>query len=150
METLAAQAVTLQSARRFCADRPLAVSPVTLRPRFNPNATGPEPAAAPDELPPQVDVRQMSLLGAGWTLGSIKYLADGGAASATYYETTGWRGVMETEQGSPLPRRFRSEPGMVFPLYHVLAIHARDWLDDRRLPWYVLLAANRSPSVMRP
>jgi hypothetical protein len=63
----------------------------------------------------------MSLFGAGWTLGSVKYLAEAGAASITYYETTGWRGVMETAAGSPLPEHFRSIPGMVFPLYHVLA-----------------------------
>jgi hypothetical protein len=121
-ETLAAQAATAQSARRFCGDRPLAVSPVTLQPRFNPNATGPEPEPTPGELPSQVDVRQMSLFGAGWTLGSIKYLAESGeVASITYYETSGWRGVMETAIGSPLPAKFRSIAGGVFPLYHVLA-----------------------------
>ena len=121
VESLAAQAVTLESARAFCGPTPLAISPVTLRPRFNPNATGPTPAPAPGTLPPQVDQRQMSLFGACWTLGSIAYLAAGGAASATYYETTGWRGVMETEGGPPLPEQFRSRPGMLFPLYHVLA-----------------------------
>ncbi len=120
-ETLATQAVTLDSARAFCGDRPLAVGPVTLKPRFNPNATGPEPESGPGELPPQVDPRQMSLFGAGWTAGSIKYLAQGGASSLTYYETTGWRGVMETATGSELPGRFHSSPGMLFPLYHVLA-----------------------------
>jgi hypothetical protein len=39
----------------------------------------------------------------------------------TYFETNGWRGVMETAGGPPLPARFRSLPGSVFPLYHVLA-----------------------------
>jgi hypothetical protein len=63
----------------------------------------------------------MSLLGAGWTAGSLKYLAESGVLSATYYETTGWRGVMEREEGSPLPEKFRSLPGSVFPVYHVLA-----------------------------
>ena len=29
--------------------------------------------------------------------------------------------VMETEAGSPIPDKFRSIPGAVFPLYHVLA-----------------------------
>jgi hypothetical protein len=121
-ETLAAQAATAQSARQFCADRPLAIGPVTLQPRFNPNATGPELEPAPGELPPQVDVRQMSLFGAGWTLGSIKYLAESGEVdSITYYETTGWRGVMETADGSPLPEKFRSLPGSVFPMYHIFA-----------------------------
>jgi hypothetical protein len=120
-ETLETQALIVQSARRFAGDKPLAVTPVTLKPRFNPSATGPEPAPAPGSLPAQVDVRQMSLFGAGWTAGSLKYLSEGGVYSATYYETNGWRGVMETESGSPLPGVFRSLPGSAFPLYHVLA-----------------------------
>ncbi len=121
VETLEMQAETVVSARRFTGTVPLAITPVTLRPRFNPNATGPVSEPPPDELPPQVDVRQMSLFGAGWTLGSLKYLAESGVYSITYYETTGWRGVMETEAGSPVPERFRSLPGGVFPLYHVFA-----------------------------
>jgi hypothetical protein len=120
-ETLAAQATTVESTRQFCEGLPIAVGPVTLKMRFNPNATGPEPEPGPDELPSQVDVRQMSLFGAGWTAGSLKYLAESEPHSLTYYETSGWRGVMETEIGSPVPEKFRSIPGAVFPLYHVLA-----------------------------
>ncbi len=121
METLEAQAVTVESTRQFASGLPIAITPVTLLARFNPNATGPEPEPAQGELPAQVDIRQMSLFGAGWTLGSIKYLSESGASSVTYYETSGWRGVMETANGSPLPEKFRSLPGAVFPLYHVLA-----------------------------
>lgn len=121
VETLAAQAETVASARQFVGELPVAVTPVTLRPRFNPNAAGPAPEPGPGELPEPVDVRQMSLFGAGWTLGSLRYLSESGVASVTFYETTGWRGVMETEAGSPVPERFRSIRGGVFPLYHVLA-----------------------------
>ena len=120
-ETLEAQAVTVESTRQFTDGLPIVVTPVTLLARFNPNATGPEPEPAPGELPAQVDIRQMSLFGAGWTLGSIKYLSESGVSSVTYYETSGWRGVMETAPGSPLPEKFRSLPGAVFPLYYVLA-----------------------------
>jgi D-apionolactonase len=120
VESVAAQAETVTSARALCRDLRVVVSPVTLKPRFNPNATESE-QTPPDQPPPPVDPRQMSLFGAAWTLGSLKYLAESGAASVTYYETTGWRGVIETEAGSPLPNRFPSEPGMVFPLYHLLA-----------------------------
>jgi hypothetical protein len=120
-ETLAAQASTVESTRQFCEGLPIAVGPVTFKMRFNPNATGPEPEPGPGELPPQVDVRQMSLFGAGWTAGSLKYLAESGPHSITYYETKGWRGVMETEAGSPVPDKFRSMPGAVFPMYHVFA-----------------------------
>jgi len=74
------------------------------------------------ELPSDVDPRQMSLFGGGWTLGSIARLATTGFVhSLTYFETTGWRGVMETEAGPPLPEKFPSAPGTVFPMFHVLA-----------------------------
>jgi hypothetical protein len=64
----------------------------------------------------------MSLFGAGWTLGSIAGLAGaGGLHSLTYYETTGWRGVLETEKGSPMGDRFPSVPGGAFPVFHALA-----------------------------
>jgi hypothetical protein len=121
IETAAALADTVKTARKFCGDLPLSVTPVTLRKRVNPYATGPAPAVSPGQLPPRVDPRQMSLLGAGWTLASLKYLAESGVASITYYETIGWLGVMESERGCPLPERFPSRAAMVFPLYHVLA-----------------------------
>ncbi len=121
VENLEAQAMTVESARPIIGNRPLAISPVTLRPRFSASATGPELAPPPGTLPFAVDPRQMSLFGAGWTAGSLKYLSESGVASATYYETSGWRGVLEQDKGSREPALFRSIPGAVFPLYHVLA-----------------------------
>jgi D-apionolactonase len=121
VENLEAQAMTVESARPIVGNRPLAISPVTLRPRFSASATGPELATPPGTLPFAVDPRQMSLFGAGWTAGSLKYLSESGVASVTYYETSGWRGVLEQAKGSPEPALFRSIAGGVFPLYHVLA-----------------------------
>ena len=121
VETLPVQGDAVRNARRLALGKPVMVSPVTLKMRFNPYATGPTPALEPGHLPSQVDARQMSLFGAGWTLGSFKYLAEAETASITYFETSGWRGVMEQAQGSPLPVAFRSLPGSVFPLYHILA-----------------------------
>jgi hypothetical protein len=93
---------------------------VTLKPPFNQAATE-EEIPDPNACPASVDPRQMSLFAAAWTVGSIRSLASGGASSVTYYETTGWRGLLETEGGSPMPDRFRSKPGTVFPVYHVFA-----------------------------
>lgn len=121
VETLEMQNETVLNARELGGSLPVAISPVTLKPRFNPYVTAPPPTPDPGELPSQVDVRQTSLFGACWTLGSLKHLSESGASSTTYYETTGWRGVMERVAGSPLPEKFRSLPGAVFPLYHVLA-----------------------------
>jgi hypothetical protein len=120
-ETLAGQAETVRSARAIVGERPLAVGPVTLRPRFNPNASGPEPAPAPGALPSSVDHRQPSLFAAGWLAGSVNALANAGADTLTFFETTGWKGLVE-RRGHPLRvSAFHSWPGMVFPVYHVLA-----------------------------
>lgn len=121
IETIEAQGDTVKSARAFAGKKPLVVSPVTLKQRFNPVATGPEPAPPPGELPRPVDPRQRTLFGAAWTLGSLAALASAGVESVTLYETTGWRGVMETAAGSRLPQKFPSEPGEVFPVFHVFA-----------------------------
>ncbi|MEP7293893.1 MAG: hypothetical protein ABI835_19045, partial [Chloroflexota bacterium] len=75
VESLPAQAATLASARHFSEDRGLMVSPVTLKMRFNPAATDSNLALS------EADPRQQTLFGAGWTMGSIKYLSEGGAES---------------------------------------------------------------------
>ncbi len=121
METLEAQPHTVMSARAFADGKPLIISPVTLKPRFNAVATAGESRVSPDDLPSQVDPRQMSLFNAAWTLGSVAALTDAGAASVTFFETTGWCGVMETRAGSPLPEKFPSIAGAVFPVFHVFA-----------------------------
>jgi len=128
VETLEAQSETVESAHALAGGKPVVVTPVTLRRRFNPFAISEEAEPNLNELPDAVDPRQPSLLGAAWTLGSIKYLAEAGAASVTYYETAGWRGVVERESGSPLPELFASQPGQVFPLYQILRC-AGEWGD---------------------
>jgi hypothetical protein len=87
--------------------------------RFNPNATGPEPQISPNELPTQVDTRQMSLFGAAWTMGSLKYLSQHDAVSLTYFETIGSRGLLQGSQEPLYPGKFKSKKGMLFPVYWV-------------------------------
>jgi hypothetical protein len=134
VETLEGQTMTAATARGFSGERSVVVSPVTLRMRQNPNATGPESPAQEGALPPQVDPRQMSLFAAAWTVGSVRALAQGRASSVTYYETTGWRGVMERHEGCPLPNLFPSIPGAVFPVFHALA-DVNEWPVARLLPF---------------
>ena len=89
IENLEGQTHLVASARQVFAPLPFVASPVTLKRRWHKGP--PRPA---NELPPMVDRRQLSLLGAGWLVGSLRALAEAGAASVTWFETTGWRGAM--------------------------------------------------------
>ncbi|WCJ60204.1 hypothetical protein NXS98_03490 [Fontisphaera persica] len=131
VETLEAQGDTLVTAGAFAPGRPNYITPVTLKPRFNAVATTVEKhALGSDELPPNVDPRQSSLLAAGWTLGALASLSGAGVSGITFYETTGWRGVMETASGKPQARGFYSIAGGVFPVYFVLAaLQGFEWVS---------------------
>jgi D-apionolactonase len=110
---------TIESAQKILPQQ-VVISPITLRP-WHKVPAGPDSLAS-GELPADVDPRQMSLFGAAWTLAHISRLAlPPPLHSATYFETTGWRGLMETASASPLPAKFFSIPGAVFPIYFVLA-----------------------------
>jgi hypothetical protein len=119
-ETLQAQQYTVESALQFSKGLPVHVSPITLQPRFNPNATGEPPAPKAGELPSQTDYRQMSLYAASWLVGSIQYLAAAKCKQVTYFETAGTRGILQGENPPALPNKFKSFAGAIFPVYHVL------------------------------
>lgn len=106
MANAAAQYDVVRSAHRFLGGRGVAVSPVTLRPRFNPDATG-------DCEPPAPDPRQRLPFCAAWTVASLQALASAGAASVTYFETHGPRGAMDGRD--------------LYPVYHVFEALGRDF-----------------------
>jgi len=164
IEAIDSQRDTLVTARSFCEALPISVSSITLKPPFNQAATEEEAAPDPNQLPANVDGRQMALFAATWTVGSLRAMVEGSADSVTYYETSGWRGLFETEAGSPLPALFRSAPGMIFPVYWVFRFLAdaeraliRPLLGDRSLriegfglrsaSQFSLLLANLLPSA---
>jgi D-apionolactonase len=100
----------------------LSVAPITLRPRFNPNATDPASDVSNTALPSDVDERQRTYFTANWTAMSIKYLAAANCVDvATYFEAVGWKGLMESPAGCPDPAHFSSEPGEPFPVWQVFA-----------------------------
>lgn len=120
LETPEAQGEQVRTARQFAGDRPLFISPVTLRRRYNVNATAAESDTAAG-LPDSVDPRQVSLIAAAWTLASAKNLSETGAGAITYFEAVGWRGVIQGDAPPPRRGQFHAVPGQVFPLFHVLA-----------------------------
>jgi hypothetical protein len=120
---------TIEGAKAITPQQ-VVISPITLRP-WHKVPAGPDNISS-GQLPGDVDARQMSLFGAAWTVAHLSRLAlSPHVHSATYFETTGWRGLMECEGGSPLPEKFPSQAGAVFPLYFVFAALAG---YDRVLP----------------
>ena len=118
-ENLEAQAYSLRSAKAFSGNKGVIISPVTIQRRFNANNSYVEVPDLSNEVPPQIDSRQMSLLGACWTAISLKYLCEQKAESITYYETAGERGVFQGEHDSAWPEHFPAVKGLIFPVYHV-------------------------------
>ncbi|NND05841.1 MAG: hypothetical protein HKN87_05635 [Saprospiraceae bacterium] len=137
-ETLGGQAYTVESAQAFAPHLPIVVSPITLKPRFNPNATAPETAPQSDELPDAVDPRQVSVYAACWTLGSIAHLTNAGAQILTYFETVGWRGIMQGDRQVQMPDLFPAKRGMLFPVYHLL----KELMTRRDHDWIYLRSSN--------
>jgi hypothetical protein len=122
VETLPILAQMAENANQFMGGIPIAVTPVSFKSRPTPLPySGDELDQSDVNLSSWADVRQRSLFGAGWTLGTFKYLAQGGINSITYYETTGSLGIMETSKRTRATKRSSQSPGMVFPIYHALA-----------------------------
>jgi D-apionolactonase len=120
VETLPIHADVVNSTRKFVGDCPLIIGPITLAPQF---VNGEDPPGGPPAgpLPTYVDTRQVEPFTAAWTLGSIKYLVEAGAHSATYFETVGWNGIMDADDVGARPAAFPSRPGKLFPVYHLLS-----------------------------
>ena len=119
VETLEIHADVVHSTREFIGDRPLVIGPITLTPQWV-NGEDPPGGPPPGRFPSYVDTRQGTEFTAAWTLGSIKYLADADAHSATFYETVGWNGVMDADEVSSRPEGYPSKAGELFPVYHLL------------------------------
>jgi hypothetical protein len=104
IENLASQRDGVLTARACAPSAVLAVGPVTFHRIPDPAAAG---KLGSEQESVRADPRQSELLGAAWTLGSLKYLLEAGADAVTYFEASGALGIQDGEG--------------VFPLYHVLA-----------------------------
>lgn len=84
MESAYAHGETVRTARAITNGKPLAVTPVTLKPR------------------PAVDDRQPTQLASAWTAMSLASLVTGGVTSLTYFDAAGSGGLLNDE-GRPYP-----------------------------------------------
>ena len=97
VETLPIQGQCVTDAQEI-SGLPVSVTPITLRMRWNPNATS--GARVVDSSP--FDSRQSSPFCAAWTLASIKYLAQANARSMTYHALRGGSALIGAD-GTPYP-----------------------------------------------
>ena len=122
------QQVVAADAPRLTDPARISVSPISLRPRFNPNATDPASDVSNTDLPNDVDARQQTYFAANWTAMSIKYLAAPGTIdTATYFEAFGWKGLGEPGAHFPVWKVFASLAGMTHA--HVCESSAPEAVD---------------------
>ena len=107
VENIESQADVVRSARALAHSMPVHVSPITLRPRFNPNATGAALDMARDDDPGQ-DPRQFTAFNGAWTMASLSRMASAGVSSLTFHALKGPRGVMDDQHSCPVYRVLQS------------------------------------------
>jgi hypothetical protein len=100
VETFEGQGATVEGCRQFLPDLPVHISPVSLFPRFNPDANGGSDKKLQHVNPP--DSRQFSLFLAGWTLGCLAAVAKHNTALIDFYEVLGPRGLFTEDSVSPV------------------------------------------------
>ncbi len=100
IENVATLYHTVVSAKAIYPGANVHISPVALKRRFNPYATDVNNKVCSEEQ--RRDARQATSFCALWTLGSVKYLAEGEASSITYFQTFGPLGIMSSD-GEPYP-----------------------------------------------
>jgi len=127
----------VRTVRSFAPDAPIAVGPITLRMRFNPDR--PQDAGGPAPLKDRVDPRQRSLFGAGWTTALLAALIRAQVQSATFFETVGPCGLMAAVP--PSPEVSSSSATRPFASYHIFKAMA-----DRRRP--TLNVASEDPQTV--
>lgn len=120
IENMEAQFYAVDSAKKLFPGKPVFVSPITLKQRFNVVATTFKTKPKSGELPLQVDIRQNSVFAAQWLTGSLKFLSQSGASLVTLFENVGWRGFFQGNYNPPLKDKFNAKIGDIFPVFNLL------------------------------
>lgn len=125
LQNAATLAVIAENAAQLAGGTRIHVGPVSLRPRFNPNATDPASDVSNTDLPADVDARQRGWFAAAWTALAVRSLASPGTVSAvTLFEDLGWKGLRARDCG-PEDAAFPADPGEEFPVSAVVRALAR-------------------------
>jgi hypothetical protein len=94
LQNTATLAVIAGDVPRISGQTRVHVGPITLKPRFNPNATDPESDVSNTELPADVDARQSTAFAAAWAALAVRSLSCAGTVSAvTLFDDLGPKGL---------------------------------------------------------
>lgn len=115
VENLNTLPFAVATADEFTEGKDIHVGPISLKMRWNPDAVG-EIVTPPGELPFHVDVRQMSMFAASWTLGMISQLVKAEVTSATFFETVGSKGLLQA-QTPRYPDLLPAKAGQLYPVH---------------------------------
>ena len=101
LENIGAVEHLVKSAKAIYGEqKPVHISPLTLRKRFNPYATNPADLFIEESR--KADPRQKEVFAALWTFGSICNFTLGGASAITFFQTIGKQGIL-SQTGEPYP-----------------------------------------------
>lgn len=109
----------VQTARSLAGPFPVHISPITLKPRHNPDKTN-EIGEAPSQNH-RIDARHSTHFNALWTLNCFKQLAQADASHLTFFHTLGAEGLIEREN---IVNRKSSDAAIykVFPVFNFFKI----------------------------
>jgi hypothetical protein len=120
LQNTATLGVIAAEAPRLTGDTRIHVGPISLRPRFNPNATDPAADVSSTDLPADVDGRQPTWFAAAWAALALRSLSSAATIRAvTLFEDLGWKGLRARGAGPEDPA-FDCRPGEVFPVAEVV------------------------------
>ncbi len=141
IQNTATQEAIARAALKISQGQKIRIGPITLRPRYNPNATEPDRDVSNTPLPSSVDARQRTWFTEAWTAMSLRSITQSEAASTvTYFETLGWRGIRELSKGSKDIQNFTSTAGEEFPVWRLLRElkgYTHAWPTSSTLPEWV-------------
>ena len=120
LQNTATLAVIAAEAPRLTGDTGIHVGPISLRPRFNPNATDPAADVSSTDLPADVDGRQPTWFAAAWAALALRSLSSAATIRAvTLFEDLGWKGLRTRDRGVE-DSAFASRPGEAFPVAQIV------------------------------
>lgn len=122
IENLEGLAEVVKMAHILFPEKPIWVSPITLKQRCNVVATQEKTYTGPEKLAPQVDLRQQTMFAATWTLGAFKQLSQFKTDLIDFYETIGWKGIIQNISDSSLSGLSSVNALKIYPLFYLFRV----------------------------